>query len=148
MQKFILTATFIAVALLHHACVGNRGAERRLPLRNLGNGACQQASGLMWQAGTSPVFDNWNEASFYAENLELAGHDDWRLPSKEELYTLCNLFDLQQAGDCRLEIDNNYWTGGQPEHGEVGFWESYSLCGGSEFKYIPAREGVVRAVRP
>jgi len=51
-------------------------------------------------------------------------------------------------GDCRMELRNNYWSGRQPEEGEVGHWEAYPLCGGTDFKYIESQKGVVRAVRP
>jgi len=44
-------------------------------------------TGLMWQKkDVGPM--SWQEALDYAHKLRLAGHDDWRLPSVEELFAL------------------------------------------------------------
>jgi hypothetical protein len=45
-------------------------------------------TGLTWQAsiGVSNVY--WDGATSYCDALSLAGHDDWRLPSRIELVTL------------------------------------------------------------
>ncbi len=44
-----------------------------------------QASGLTWAKMDSKRGMTWKEALVYAENLKLAGHDDWRLPNAKEL---------------------------------------------------------------
>ena len=44
-----------------------------------------QATGLTWTRMDSKQAMNWKEALAYAENLKLAGHDDWRLPNAKEL---------------------------------------------------------------
>lgn len=46
------------------------------------------ATGLMWQTADDGVTRDWEEALSYAENLEYAGHDDWRLPSVKELQSI------------------------------------------------------------
>ncbi len=46
------------------------------------------ASGLMWQRGDSVDGLDWPEALGWCEDLELAGHDDWRLPNVKELHSL------------------------------------------------------------
>ena len=45
------------------------------------------ATGLMWQKGYAKGL-NWEDALRYAENLELAGHSDWRLPDIKELQSI------------------------------------------------------------
>ena len=45
------------------------------------------ASGLMWQQKTA-VPMTWEEAVEYCRNLSLGGYDDWRLPSRKELFGL------------------------------------------------------------
>ncbi|NOR76050.1 MAG: DUF1566 domain-containing protein [Draconibacterium sp.] len=52
------------------------------------------ATGLMWQQTDNGQTYNWQTALEYAENMELAGHSDWRLPNPKELqsivdYTRC-----------------------------------------------------------
>ena len=44
-------------------------------------------TGLMWQQNTASPMD-WRNALVYAEELELAGHSDWRLPDRNELQSL------------------------------------------------------------
>ena len=43
------------------------------------------ATGLMWTQQDSGKALNWEEALAYAEDLILAGHDDWRVPNAKEL---------------------------------------------------------------
>lgn len=43
------------------------------------------ATGLMWQQDDDGTARDWEESLEYAEGLELAGHDGWRLPSSKEL---------------------------------------------------------------
>ncbi|MBN1419923.1 MAG: DUF1566 domain-containing protein [Planctomycetes bacterium] len=55
-------------------------------------------TGLMWQRATADTLVDgtisdadrrtWFEAITYCENLELAGHDDWRLPNIRELESI------------------------------------------------------------
>ncbi len=40
---------------------------------------------IEWMAGDSDYLYTWDGAVKYCENLEYAGHDDWRLPSPKEL---------------------------------------------------------------
>ena len=42
---------------------------------------------LFWQKDSGTV-ENWKDALAYCENLNYAGHDDWRLPNRNELLTL------------------------------------------------------------
>jgi hypothetical protein len=46
------------------------------------------ATGLMWMKNDSRSAMNWEAALSYAENLEYAGHSDWRLPDAKELQTI------------------------------------------------------------
>jgi hypothetical protein len=60
-----------------------------------GNGTVSDlATGLMWQQADDGEARNWEDALAYAEGLELAGYNDWRLPNAKELqsivdYTRC-----------------------------------------------------------
>lgn len=46
------------------------------------------ATGLMWQKADDGVGRNWEDALSYAENLELAGYNDWYLPDVKELHSI------------------------------------------------------------
>jgi len=46
------------------------------------------ATGLMWQQSDDGTTRDWSEALDYCENLEVAGHDDWHLPTVKELQSL------------------------------------------------------------
>lgn len=54
-----------------------------------GNGTVtDSATGLMWQQADSDKGLNWQDSLQYAENLNLADYDDWRLPNAKELQSL------------------------------------------------------------
>ncbi len=46
------------------------------------------STGLMWQQADDGNEYTWEEALAYAENLEFAGYDDWRLPNAKELQSI------------------------------------------------------------
>ena len=48
------------------------------------------ATTLMWQQADSGAGYNWRQALSYAETLDLAGYDDWRLPNAKELQSIVN----------------------------------------------------------
>lgn len=56
------------------------------------------ASGLMWTKSDSGKTMNWEEALFYAEDLEKAGYDDWRFPNVKDLQSIV---DYSRAPDAR-----------------------------------------------
>ncbi|MDD3815064.1 MAG: DUF1566 domain-containing protein [Desulfocapsaceae bacterium] len=146
--KFFLV--ILVSSLLCQGCASPTSPESKpqsnAPLVDLGNGICQQNNGLMWQVESTETFSSGQEAMNYVQNLNLGKHGDWRLPSKMELYELCQIFDMNLAGDCPIKLKGSYWaTNGEVHAGE---WEAYPICGGSELKYLKTRSGRVRAVRP
>lgn len=80
------------------------------------------ATDLMWQTiGTETTLD-WEDALAYAENLELGGFDDWRLPNVKELQSLVDYSGVFPAinplFNCSSFINEGgyldygyYWTG-------------------------------------
>ncbi len=46
------------------------------------------ATGLMWQTADDGNKRDWEESLDYAEGLELATHNDWRLPNAKELQSI------------------------------------------------------------
>ncbi len=58
-----------------------------------------EVSGLMWQKKSWldttgwAVPRDWQDATDYCANLELAGYDDWRMPSKDEVVDILGGYD-------------------------------------------------------
>lgn len=139
-----------AMALFAQGCAAISGGDKssgRARLADLGNGICQESSGRMWQVERSKVFASGPEAQDYALNLKLGNFSDWRLPSQEELYELCYLIELRQAGDCPIKLKGSHWVANDGAT-EAGEWEAYPLCGGPGFRYAKSKTGQVKAVRP
>lgn len=63
------------------------------------------ATGLMWQAMDDGQTRDWIDSLDYAENLELAGYDDWRLPSAKELQSI---IDYEKT--TIPAVDTNFFT--------------------------------------
>ena len=90
-------------------------------------------TGLMWQqeAPTNEMY--WEGAIEYCENLDLAGHKDWRLPTVKELFSLINLDKYDPAINTDYFPDTKssyYWSSttnanytGNAWH--VGFYYGY-----------------------
>ena len=79
-------------------------------------------SGLMWEeVPTSEGFD-WQGAKDYAENLELGGYDDWRLPTAKELYSISDFSEgwpyldttyFSLVNNTHVDKSEQYWTSNQ-----------------------------------
>jgi hypothetical protein len=95
-------------------------------------------------SGNASIYDNWNDALDYCNNLSLASQMDWRLPNIKELDTL-------------MELDPAIF----PESNAAAYWSSttyagvfntlwgYALCGapnGIAFKQVKP-EGYMTSAR-
>jgi uncharacterized delta-60 repeat protein len=69
-----------------------RGGQTENRFIDNGDGTVTDLStGLMWQQATAPGTYTWEQALSYSENLTLAGHSDWRLPTIKELDSIVDL---------------------------------------------------------
>ena len=66
-------------------------------------------SGLVWAADyTGALYGS--AAIQYCNDLEYAGHSDWRLPNKNELYSLVNLKKYSPASDFPEMLLEGFFT--------------------------------------
>ncbi|WP_205959819.1 Lcl C-terminal domain-containing protein [Flammeovirga aprica] len=63
-----------------------------------------KATGLMWSTADNAEAVLWQDALKYAENNELAGHTDWRLPDAKELQSIVD-YDRSPATHNSASID-------------------------------------------
>ena len=103
-----------------------------------GNGTVVDTkTGLTWAARTNGSDVNWYDAKKYCENYQGGGYSDWRMPTKEELYSLLNLdgnpnrefgylattlIHLEDLPDSQLWASTikTYWHGGY-DHGPEAY---------------------------
>jgi hypothetical protein len=98
-------------------------------------------TGLMWQKTTAGPM-NWIDAMNYASRLSLAGHSDWRLPTKDELVGLYN-------SPCKSMMDvapEWYWSSSPSASDSDIAWDVSFSSGGVSYGYVYHYERV-RAVR-
>jgi hypothetical protein len=90
-------------------------------------------TGLVWQKTPPKDHYSWADALAYAEKLNLAGHDDWRLPTIKELYSLADF-----RGSMRLRrpfIDTSYFDFYYPDTSQgfrdmdAQYWSSTTYVG-------------------
>lgn len=96
-----------------------RGGQSSTDLVNNGDGTVtDRSTGLMWQQAEGG-FMTWEAALAYCENLDLAGHDDWRLPNLNELHSIVDYEEYDPA------IDTTFFSGTLLG----GYWSSTTFTG-------------------
>lgn len=109
------------------------------------------ATGLMWTQGDSgaSIFDmsqftqddgslNWQEALLFAENVEYAGYDDWRLPNAKELQSIVDYTrspDTSNSAAIDPIFDSTEITNEAGQVDYAAYWSSTS--------FNPGRDAVV-----
>ena len=89
------------------------------------------ATGLMWMENDNEVGVLWEDALSYAENLEYAGYNDWRLPNAKELQSIVDYTrspDTTSAAAIDSLFDSTQIIN---EAGETDFpfyWSSTTFC--------------------
>jgi len=86
-----------------------------------------EATGLVWMKTDSGKGMDWPTALEYAEGMEFAGHDDWRLPSAKELQSLVDYTRSPDATDSAaidplFECTAITNEGGEKDYGQ--YWSS------------------------
>jgi hypothetical protein len=85
------------------------------------------STNLMWQKSDDGIIRNWEQALNYAEKLELAEYNDWRLPNAKELQSIVDYTRAPDASDFSQQgpaIDVNFFGVSETES---WFWTSTTL---------------------
>ena len=104
-------------------------------------------TGRMWQLERSRRIREAGDAQDFLAELNGGEYDDWRLPTRQELFDLFQAFDLKEFGEVKIQIEGRYWLRTDTGEFSVGSWEIGDGCG-PERRYYEGRAGYVRAIRP
>ena len=124
----IVAVLIIAIALIFLTGNKSTGNAIKKDLEGCGEGTIYYNNdhGLCWQRSVMPrTAENWDYANSYCENLTLAGKDDWRLPSLDELRKIVykNGTDIKINTDYFKDTpDSNFWTTTQNDAIENSHW--------------------------
>jgi len=105
------------------------------------------ATGLMWQQADDGTTRDWENSLSYAENLNLGGHSDWRLPNAKELHSILdytrspsttNSPAIDPLFSCTMITDpynvsgqyGYYWTGSPLMDGPSPYTDAVYICFG------------------
>lgn len=103
----------------------------------------------MWQFRKEGPFSSLEEADRYVAELNLNGFDDWRLPTKSELFDIFYIHYWRNDGNCVMNHKGEFWAVSRDQESSLGHWEDDLLCG-PEFNFVDSikDDGFVRAIRP
>ena len=115
-----------------------------------GDGTVTDAStGLMWQKA-EPGSMYWESAITYCESLSLAGYNDWRLPSRNELQSLVDYSKFDPAINTTFfpntVFTSRYWSSTTVAADTTRAWRVY-FGNGYVTNYNKLYDYYVRAVR-
>jgi hypothetical protein len=105
---------------------------------------------LMWQRQVAPGGHDWAQAGAYCACLQLAGHDDWRLPTRIELVSLVDYTRSFPAIDPQAFPDTPgewFWTSTERADETENAWFVYFENGYSHHHEKDEPNYRVRCVR-
>jgi hypothetical protein len=108
-----------------------------------------RATGLMWtRKSVGDKAFKWKEAQAAASAVRIDGHQDWRLPTIQELLTLVDYSRTSPAIDPIFEYESIWYWSATPYASSPGVyaWCVHFTNGGSNYVHQD-HESFVRAVR-
>lgn len=105
------------------------------------------ATGLMWQQAEAGDM-TWEAALAYCETLQLASHDDWRLPNRNELQSIVDYETHSPSIDTEFfpEAVSAYWSSTTSAYvTDYAWYVDFSL--GRVYNNLKSNNMYVRAVR-
>lgn len=117
--RFLLTLLFCLSVVLPLTASAKMGA-----VKILDGGIIQEPeNGRMWQMDRSKKMRSPAEVQEYLSDLNKDEYNDWRLPTKYELYDLFLLFALKENRELDIKLEMSYWLIGNNGKMIVGSWE-------------------------
>ena len=117
--KFLLTLLFCLSVVLPVTASAKMGA-----VKILDGGIIQEpGDGKMWQMDRSKKIKSSTEVQEYLSDLNKGEYNDWRLPTKYELYDFFLLFALKENQELDIKLEMSYWLVGNNGKMIVGSWE-------------------------
>ncbi len=122
--------------------------DRKPQLKSVGEQYFENTrKGDMWIKSRSKRFAASSEVKNYLKSLNEGQFNDWRLPTKHELYDLFMIFDFKNNGGIKVRIEGKYWLVNSAGQMSVGAWDIGDGCG-PERTFSQGKKGYVRAIRP
>ncbi len=104
------------------------GEKLKQKFEDNGNGTVSDNdTKLMWQQGENDKEMTWKSAITYCKNLPLAGYNDWRLPSIDELKSIIDLKEKPTINKMYFPNVNSslYWSSTTNASGSSYAWHVY-----------------------
>lgn len=133
----------LLLGLLMIAPISTAMAQEQLLIKQSEETFIVKNSGLIWQYQRSEKIHNFMNMTNYISTSKPQG---WRLPTKQELYDLVEIFDLHQNGSVKIDYEGSYWLTDDSGNPVTGAWEIGDQCGPSR-NYYPYKRGYIRLVR-
>lgn len=144
----------LAGSYYYGAAVGSSKKASLTPVvihryQNNGDGTVTDfKTGLMWQKADDGIWKTWPNAKTYCNQLELAGHDDWSLPTIGVLETIIDYTKfgpaINSVFDCQSSL---YWTATACAHKLDYAWHVDFGNGSSGASHTEHAYNYVRCVR-
>jgi hypothetical protein len=130
------------------AKIGKNGKPLAAGSRAKAIALLDKKTGLMWAAQDLAGRHNWADAKKVAAEAGIAGFDDWRLPTIEELESLRDRTLYRPAADPALCLQSDwYWSSTPDASSPSDYAWSVNFYYGSSYYSYQYYEGLVRPVR-
>lgn len=148
MLRFVKILMVLSVLLFLTACGGRTGGGEDAIADNGDGTIMNNLTDQMWAKKKSRRFDSGAKAQAHAVHVNLAGYNDWRLPTLDEFHTLYYAIDFGQGHVQKTGIssEGDIWVV-RDEKLVSGAWEKEDTCCISR-SFSETGNGRVWLVRP